>query len=101
MSTTETLRFEYTPEIWPDSPPRQHWFSGRYKITFYDGYETDDIIHKPCYYAYFKPNGWKNWGMGCEAGNPRYATLAQAQDACARHAEIGDYTYRETFRKPF
>ena len=92
------MEFEYKPELWPDSEPSPHWFSGRYKITFYPRIEGRETITKEHYHAYYKPDGWKNWGMGCEAGNPSYLTLEEAQAACMRHAEVGDYTYRETFR---
>lgn len=77
-----------------NSEPTKHWFSGPYKITYYEGHENENVIVKPSYRAYFKPIGWKNWGMGCEKRNPAYATLEQAKAACVRHAEIGDYIYR-------
>ena len=91
--------FEFKPERYDDGSGSDHWFSGRYKITFYEQVETEDTIRKAHYHAYYKPDGWKNWGMGCETGNPSYPTLEAAQAACERHLQIGDYTYRETFRR--
>ena len=90
--------FIYKPELWHDSPDTQHWFScgdetTRYKITFYDQFENDDTITKAHYKAYFKPDGWLNFGMGCEKGNPSYNTLENAQAACETHALIGNYKY--------
>lgn len=93
------MTFIYTPELWPDSAPSKHWFSGRYKITHYPRIEGCETIVKAHYRAYFKPTGWTNWGMGCEAGNPSYPSLTDAQRACARHATIGDYSYRETLSR--
>lgn len=41
------------------------------------------------WYAYFKPEGWKNWGNACEytsyEKSREYKTLKQAQKACERH----------------
>jgi len=93
------MTFTFQPERYDDGSGSDHWVSGRYKITFYEAYETDNLLRKAHYHAYFKPDGWKNWGMGCEAGNPSYATLEQAQKACERHATIGDYAYREPCRR--
>lgn len=92
------LQFTYEPEVWEDSPPSRHWFAGRYKITAYDALDTAEYTRKEQFGAYYKPDGWKNWGMGVE---PKYLfpTLEAAQAACERHAATGDYTYRETFRR--
>lgn len=94
MTTKQLLAFEYKPELWDDSPPSRHWFSGPYKITAYDALETKAFLRKEHFHAYYKPTGWKNWGMGCEKGNPEYFTLEEAMAACQRHAEIGDYSYK-------
>lgn len=53
--------------------------SGVYKCINYSGWR-----------AYFKPAGWKNWGMACEKkpheeASKRFRTLKQAQRACGRH----------------
>jgi hypothetical protein len=87
------MQFTFTPERWDDGSGSDHWFAGRYKITFYDAYETEDIISKAKYAAYYKPDGWKNWGMCVERTTKFYATLEHARAACERHAEIGDYRY--------
>jgi hypothetical protein len=94
MTTATALQFTYAPELWPDSPPSRHWFAGRYKITAYDAIDHGDYMRRESFRAYYKPIGWKNWGMGVERGSPAYRTLDEAKAACMRHAEIGDYTYK-------
>ena len=103
MSTnTETpMQFIFRPERYDDGSGSDHWFSGRYKITYYEAYETEETISKAKYAAYYKPTGWTNWGM-CVESTKFYPTLEQAQAACERHAVIGDYQYHgENRRKTY
>lgn len=98
MNSTEkdnahALKFAFTPLRYDDGSGSDHWFSGRYKITFYEAYETDGVISKAKYAAYYKPDGWKNWGMCVDRVTKFYATLKQAQAACEAHRTIGEYRY--------
>ena len=93
-TTTPALAFEYKPDRYDDGSGSDHWFSGRYKITFYEAYETEETISKAKFAAYYKPDGWKNWGMCVERTRKFYPTLEAAQQACEQHAAIGDYRYR-------
>ena len=67
------------------------WYCGIYKIVLY----TDSSVNKgkDIYCAYYKPDGWKNWGNRV---NPRvefYTTLKDAVRACERHAAIKEAAY--------
>lgn len=87
------MEFTAIPERYDDGSGSDHWFSGQYKITFYEAYETEEVTRKARYCAYYKPTGWVNWGMCVERSPQHYPTLEAAQSACERHAAIGDYAY--------
>ena len=80
------MPFIFFPEMHADGSGTYQWFSGRYKITRYEAYETQDTISKEKYAAYYKPDGWVNWGMCVEQATKFYYSLEEAQAACARHA---------------
>ena len=46
------------------------------------------------WHAFFKPDGWPNWGNSCERTHIEkskcYKTLKDAQAACKRHAKSFD-----------
>ena len=87
------MPFIFFPEMHADGSGTYQWISGRYKITRYEAYETQETISKEKYAAYYKPDGWKNWGMCVEQATKFYYSLEEAKAACERHAVIGDYRY--------
>lgn len=91
QDNAHALTFAFAPLRFDDGSGSDHWVSGRYKITCYEAYETEDVISKAKYAAYYKPDGWTNWGMCVDRKTTFYATLEQAQAACDAHRTIGEY----------
>lgn len=59
----------------------RHWYSRIYKITYY---HHNELNCKPAYAAYYKPKGWKNWGMAVQK-DTMYHTLNEAIQACINY----------------
>lgn len=60
---------------------------GIYKIVRY-GKCVDSMQRgwNQIYHAYYKPDGWKNWGNHVDKVTPGYKTLTEAKTACMNHA---------------
>lgn len=83
------MEFEYLKKDWGDGYVDEEWYSGIYKVVWYAPLAGSPFVHsRPGFFAaYFKPEGWKNWGNHVNASTPYYKTLDEAKAACARHAE--------------
>ena len=68
------MRFIKTNECGPV------WYSDKFKIVLYA--EDSENKYRPTYRAYFKPDGWKNFGNRVNRAIPFYHTFAEALTAC-------------------
>lgn len=89
MTTSQSIELKFEKHVIPE-PFHGHeyddicWVCGIYKIVPYN--RMPGRPKNSTYAAYYKPDGWKNWGKHVNPGTPYYETLEQAQAACVHHA---------------
>lgn len=62
---------------------RDCYICGIYKIVPRYVREFGQVM----FYAYYKPKGWKNWGMRVDKSRESYPTLEEAERACEGHGD--------------
>ena len=68
--------------MWKPMDMPDTWTDGTFKIAKYE--PMDRTLPKVIYCAYFKPEGWKNFGNRINASVEYYPTMKDAKEACQR-----------------